>query len=188
MCAAFGSTSAAPMLHVVGHTPEAADFERTPDHLTVGRADLARVWSDLNPGPQQIDLVAFGSPHFSLTECQALADLATGRRADGTAVIVTVGRAVLAKASADGTRQRLEAFGAQMIPDLCWCSITEPILPPNARTLMTNSGKFAHCAPGLSGRAVRFGSLADCVSAAQTGMAPATLPDWWACPFGWKDP
>ncbi len=178
MCAAFGTTSAAPMLHVAGHTPEAEDFDMPPDHLGAGRADLARVWSDLNSGPQQIDLVAFGSPHFSLTECQALADLVTGRRAVGTAVIVTVGRAVLAKATADGTRQRLEEFGAQLIPDLCWCSMTEPILPPDARSLMTNSGKFAHYAPGLSGRAVRFGSLADCVSAAQTGAAPAGLPDW----------
>jgi cis-L-3-hydroxyproline dehydratase len=52
--------------------------------VTVTRADLARVWAELNLGPQRIDLVAFGSPHFSLTECHALADLATGHRAQGT--------------------------------------------------------------------------------------------------------
>ncbi len=43
---------------------------------------------------------------------------------------------------------------------------------------MTNSGKYAHYAPGLSGRAVRFGSLEDCVSAAVTGRAPASPPAW----------
>jgi hypothetical protein len=43
---------------------------------------------------------------------------------------------------------------------------------------MTNSGKYAHYGPGLSGRAVRFGSLADCASAAVTGTAPKTLPPW----------
>ena len=178
MCAAFGTTSAAPMLHVAGHTPEAADFPEPRDVVTVTRADLARVWAELNLGPQAIDLVAFGSPHFSLTECRALADLATGHRAKGTDVIVTVGQHVLARARAEGTLARLEAFGAQVFPDICWCSITEPIMPRTARSLMTNSGKYAHYAPGLSGREVRFGSLADCAETARSGLAPTSPPDW----------
>ena len=178
MCAAFGTTSAAPMLHVAGHTPEAADFPEPRDVVTVTRADLARVWAELNLGPQAIDLVAFGSPHFSLTECRALADLATGHRAKGTDVIVTVGQHVLALARAEGTLARLEAFGAQVFPDICWCSITEPIMPRTARSLMTNSGKYAHYAPGLSGREVRFGSLADCAETARSGLAPTSPPDW----------
>jgi predicted aconitase/predicted aconitase with swiveling domain len=175
MCAAFGTTSAAPMLHVLGHTPEAAACALPPDTVTVTRADLARVWHELNQGPAKVDLIAFGSPHFSLTECRALADLATG--AAVVDAIVTVGQNVLAAIRADGSLARLEGFGARVIPDICWCSITEPVFPKTARTLMTNSGKYAHYAPGLSGRQVRFGSLADCVAAAKTGVA-AGLPDW----------
>jgi predicted aconitase/predicted aconitase with swiveling domain len=178
MCAAFGTTSAAPMLHVAGITPEAGNFPDVADRVTVTRSDLARVWAELNPGSEKVDLVAFGSPHFSLSECRALAGLVQGHRAKATAVIVTVGQDVLAKARAEGTLARLEEFGAQVIPDICWCSITEPIFPPEARNLMTNSGKYAHYAPGLSGRTVRFGSLADCVKVALTGVAPKTLPDW----------
>ncbi len=178
MCAAFGTTSAAPMLHVAGITPEAADFAQPTDCVTVTRSDLARVWAELNTGPQAIDLVAFGSPHFSATECQKVADLAEGHRAKGTEVIVTVGQNVLAEIAANGILARLEAFGAQVIPDICWCSITEPLLPPKAQTLMTNSGKYAHYAPGLSGRAVRFGSLADCMDTARSGIAPASVPLW----------
>lgn len=34
---------------------------------------------------------------------------------------------------------------------------------------MTNSGKFAHYAPGNTGYAVLYGSLADCVESAVTG-------------------
>ena len=34
---------------------------------------------------------------------------------------------------------------------------------------MTNSGKFAHYAPGNTGYAVQYGSLADCVESAVTG-------------------
>jgi predicted aconitase/predicted aconitase with swiveling domain len=178
MCAAFGTTSAAPMLHVAGHTPEVADFPEPADLVTVTRADLARVWAELNQGPRQIDLIAFGSPHFSLSECRALADLAQGHRAAGTDVIVTVGQNVLQDIRNDGTLAKLEAFGAQVFPDICWCSITEPLLPPQARSLMTNSGKYAHYAPGLSGREVRFGSLAECVETARTGIAPASPPNW----------
>jgi predicted aconitase len=178
MCAAFGTTSAAPMLHVAGHTPEAADFPEPLDRATVTRADFVRVWGELNQGPRQIDLVAFGSPHFSLSECRALANLAKGSRAEGTDVIVTVGQNVLHEARNDGTLARLEAFGATVFPDICWCSITEPLMPPRARSLMTNSGKYAHYAPGLSGREVRFGSLAECVETARTGVAPASPPAW----------
>ena len=55
--------------------------------------------------------------------------------------------------------------------------MTEPVFPPAARSVITNSGKYAHYGPGLSGRALRFGSMADCAQAAATGRAPA-LPPW----------
>jgi predicted aconitase len=43
---------------------------------------------------------------------------------------------------------------------------------------MTNSGKYAHYGPGLSGRAVRFGGLVACAEAAVTGQATKSLPLW----------
>ncbi|MEZ5777627.1 MAG: aconitase family protein [Paracoccaceae bacterium] len=179
LCAAFGTTSAAPMLHVAGITPEAGIIAPDADEVGVTRADLMRVWRQLNRGSAKIDLVAFGSPHFSLAECRALAGLLDGRhRADGTSVIVTIGRDVLAVARSEGVAARLEGAGVKIVPDLCWCSISEPVLPPRARVIMTNSGKYAHYAPGLSRREVRFGSLADCALAARTGKAPDTPPDW----------
>ena len=180
LCAAFGTTSGAPMLHVAGHTPEAEDcLAVDADEVEVTRADLLRVWRELNAGPEEVELVAFGSPHFSVEECRRLAALIEGHtRHPSVAVIVTCGRAVRDRARAEGTLHSLEVFGAQVVTDLCWCSISEPVFPSAARTLMTNSGKYAHYAPGLSGRAVRFGSMTDCVSAAQTGRAPASPPAW----------
>lgn len=175
LCAAFGTTSAAPMLHIEGVTPEPLP-PKDADADTITRADLAAAWQQFNQGPEAVDLVAFGSPHFSLNECRALAVLTQGRRAT-IRTIVTCGRDIITAARANGTLSQLEAFGATVIPDLCWCSISEPVFPPETRTLMTNSGKYAHYAPGLSGRAVRFGSLADCAETAVTGRAPA-MPDW----------
>ncbi|PZO67344.1 MAG: hypothetical protein DI498_03135 [Paracoccus denitrificans] len=176
MCAAFGTTSAAPMLHVAGVTPEDPDPVADADHRSIKPADLARAWQTLNDAPPDVDLIAIGSPHASLSECHALADALTGQTAT-IDVIITVSRAALAKAHQDGTARRLTMSGVKIITDLCWCSISEPVFPPTARVVMTNSGKYAHYGPGLSGRDVRFGSMADCAVAAIHGTAPP-MPDW----------
>ncbi len=179
LCAAFGTTSAAPMLHVRGHTPEGD--QPVPDdapRVTVRPHDLAQVWQGFNGGDVQVDLVAIGSPHASLSECRAFAQHLQDRGPMVVDVIVTLGRNVLAVATQEGIIDRLTQAGVKVIPDLCWCSITEPVFPAKARVLMTNSGKYAHYARGLTGRAVRFGSLHDCAAAAVTGQARNQLPDW----------
>lgn len=180
LCAAFGTTSAAPMLHIEGVTPEAGlPPLETADIVTVSPSDMAAGWSLLNEGPEEVQLVAIGSPHASLEECHALAAEFAGRRRHAdVAIIVTAGQQVIDAAGQDGTLQSLRDSGVQVLPDLCWCSISEPVFPTKTRALMTNSGKYAHYGPGLSGRAVRFGSLADCVESALTGRAPSLLPSW----------
>lgn len=178
LCAAFGTTSAAPMLHIEGVTPE-ADEAAGPDadRATITRADMIEVWKMFNDGPEQVELVAIGSPHASLSECRAFADALGDREKHvDVAVIVTAGRDVMTQAG--DVLARLRASGVQVLPDLCWCSISEPVFPPKTRTLITNSGKYAHYGPGLSGRTVRFGNLADCIEAALTGRVPPRLPGW----------
>lgn len=182
LCGAFGTTSASPMLHIDGITPEAGNPAPDADHLTITVADLAYVWHQLNAGPVDIQLVAFGSPHFSLAECRALAHLMEGQHAHPeVAGIVTLGHQTLKAARDEGIVAVLENAGVRLHADLCWCSISEPVFPPEARTLMTSSGKYAHYAPGLSGREVRFGSLDDCVSALCSGRAAKEIPDWLRC-------
>ena len=180
LCAAFGTTSAAPMLHVAGITPEAASPPAPDaDRRRILRADFARAWRQFNAGPAEVGLVALGSPHFSAPECRAfLAALAGRHCAAAVRTIITLGRDTLAEIRADGTESALRDAGVTIVADLCWCSISEPVFPPEARVLMTNSGKYAHYGPGLSGRAVRFGSLRDCAEAAVQGRAPDGPPDW----------
>ncbi len=180
LCAAYGTTSAAPMLHIAGITPE-ADLAPAPgsDHVTLGATDFARLWAEFNQGADKVDLVALGSPHFSAPECAAFAALMEGTHTHPeVTAIITLGRGTLATIAANGVKARLEAAGVKIIPDLCWCSISEPVFPPSAKVLMTNSGKYAHYAPGLSNRAVRFGALAQCAESARSGRAPASPPIW----------
>lgn len=180
LCAAFATTSGVPMLHIAGHTPE-AHVQPSP-HATRGSLalkDLASAWHELNRGQREIDLVAVGSPHVSLSEIDRIAKLFGDRQCGpGTQMIVTIGRDVMHRAHRDGLEQLLREKGVRLIPDLCWCSITEPVFPTGARGLMTNSGKYAHYAHGLSGMHARLGGLAACVEAAVTGLAPDGPPKW----------
>ena len=180
LCAAFGTTSAAPMLHIEGVTPEAdaAPAAGLPRHR-ITREDMAGGWRELSSGPERVDLVAIGSPHASLGECRALAKALAGRRCrPDVAVIVTAGHDVIRAAEEERTLPLLRQSGVTVLPDLCWCSISEPVFPPQAKSVLTNSGKYAHYGPGLSGRTVRFGSIRDCAEAAVTGVAPDRLPAW----------
>lgn len=186
--AAFSTTSAAPMFHIAGVTPEAASAEQAlGDHAPsrvfhVTTDDLAHSWHELNSASSaQVDLVSLGNPHFSFTECATLAQLCQGRhKRDDVAMVVTCGRATYDKAEAAGHVDVLRRFGVQFVTDTCWCMVGEPVIPPTARTLMTNSGKYAHYAPGLVGRSVHFAGLSDCVDGACNGEASGRLPHWLA--------
>ena len=180
LCAAFGTTSAAPMLHVRGHTPEGQQpLGVQACKFDIKVEDLAQLWQAFNAADDHIDLVAIGSPHASLSECRTFADLLSGKTChEDTQTIVTVGRDVLAEAVKEGIVAQLNKAGVRVIPDICWCSITEPIFPKSSSTLMTNSGKYSHYAKGLTGRGVRFGSLKDCAVAAQSGITSSGLPEW----------
>lgn len=184
--AAFATTSGAPMFHIAGVTPEAP----TAEHALGGHAptrtlritvkDLQDSWKELNSADDpKVDLVSLGNPHFSLSECATLAALCNGKtRHPDVAVVITCGRAIHEQALKAGHVAALQAFGVQFVTDTCWCMLGEPVIPTHARTLMTNSGKYAHYAPGLVGRLVHFGSLAACIAAACSGKTSGHLPAW----------
>lgn len=175
--AAFGTSSAAPMFHIVGVTPEAPTLDQAlggkppRKRHQVTPEELKTSWAELNSATDpSVDLVSLGNPHVSVDELARLAALCRGRsKHDGVQMIVTCGRATYDAAQAAGHIAVLEAFGAQILNDTCWCMITEPVIPPGTRNLMTNSGKYAHYGPGLVGKKAHFGSIAACVEAACRG-------------------
>ncbi|WP_411387416.1 aconitase X [Pseudomonas sp. MPB03] len=184
--AAFATTSAAPLFHIAGVTPEALDpadvLEKdvTLPQESVDAASLLASWRELNSARDNwVDVVSLGNPHFSLSEFAALATLCAGRIKHPYVVLaITCGRAVLEQARKAGYLTAIEAFGAVLVTDTCWCMLGEPVIPPHATTLMTNSGKYAHYAPGLVGRGVHFAALADCVEAACTAATHGQPPTW----------
>ena len=182
--AAFATTSAAALFHIAGVTPEALDPTRVIDGplpvLKLSLEELRLSWQELNSARDaRVDVVSLGNPHFSLSEFARLASLCQGRHRHPDVVLaITCGRTVLEQARVAGYIAVIEAFGAVIISDTCWCMLGEPVIPPAARNLMTNSGKYAHYAPGLVGRKVHFASLAECVDAACSATASGRLPQW----------
>lgn len=184
--AAFATTSAAPLFHIAGITPEAIDPSQVLDtdnpvpleHILL--KDLLVSWRELNSArDSRVDVVSLGNPHFSLSEFAHLARLCLGRHKHPDVVLaITCGRAVLEQAREAGHVAVIEAFGATLITDTCWCMLGEPVIPLAAKTLMTNSGKYAHYAPGLVGRKVHFASIKECVDAACNATASGRLPAW----------
>jgi len=182
--AAFATTSAAALFHIAGVTPEALDPTRVIDGplpvLKLSLEELRLSWQELNSARDaRVDVVSLGNPHFSLSEFARLASLCQGRHRHPDVVLaITCGRTVLEQARVAGYVAVIEAFGAVIVSDTCWCMLGEPVIPPAARNLMTNSGKYAHYAPGLVGRKVHFASLAECVDAACSATASGRLPQW----------
>ena len=188
--AAFATTSAAAMFHIVGVTPEAPTLDAVTDpaepirRVRVGAAELARTWEELNSATvTRTDMVALGNPHFSLTEFARLADLCDGRtKSPEVELVVTTSRSIHARAERAGLVARLEQFGARLVNDTCWCLIGEPVVTPSSRTITTSSAKYAHYGTAAVGRGFHLRSLAGCVDAACTGDAGTVLPAWLGSP------
>ena len=184
--AAFSTTAAAPMFHIVGATPEAATYEQaTNGHLPdrrhrISADDLLRTWREISGGTDpEVGLVSVGTPHASLNEIATVASLVRGRhKTADVPFTITSGREVYAEARSLGHVATIEEFGGTFISDTCWCLIEEPIVPTNARTIVTNSGKFAHYGAARHSRDMHLRSLQECVEAAATGRVDLALPRW----------
>ena len=171
--AAAASAGAVALFHVVGRTPEAPTLQAALGdnppartiRLTPGmlRNALDRLSTSSS---EEIDAVAVGSPHLSLDEFRELARLAAGRRF-AVPFYACTSRFTLSEAERAGLLPALREAGIEIVTDTC--VVVAPILPESGGVLMTNSGKFAHYAPGNTGFATRYGSLADCVASAVSG-------------------
>jgi predicted aconitase len=184
--AAAASSGTVALYHIVGKTPEAptvdAAFQgqRPARVMDLTMDDLRSARGDLTTADgRRLDMVALGSPHFSLAEFKQLAPLINGKQAHpDIQFLVTSSRAMALLAKKAGFLDILEAFGGRITVDTC--ILATPMLPPEIKTLMTNSAKYAYYAPGLLGTEVTFGSLADCVQSAIEGRVIRDESLWLA--------
>ena len=194
--AAAASAGAVALFHAVGSTPEAPTLEAAlggrdaEEWIEVAAADLRAGLRRLSTvrdaaapdgvaGSLRIDVVALGSPHFSPREfAELLPIIERHPPAESVEFVVCTNRVSLAHLERGGDLERLRGHGVRVVVDTC--VVVAPILrTPSGGVLMTNSGKFAHYAPGNVGFDVVFGSLSECVQSAHAGRLrrdPALWP------------
>ena len=182
--AAAASSGAVALFHAVGITPEAPTLDDAFQHqqpeqtITITLDSLRQMRDKLATVPDgAIQVVALGSPHFSMTEFADLLPLIEAHPPQPTVeFIVCTNRIVQVNLQKRGWLERLQAAGVQIVVDTC--VVVTPIVRARDGVLMTNSGKFAHYAPGNIGFQVVYGSLEECVRSAAQGSVWRDLDLW----------
>lgn len=182
--ATAASTGSTSLFHAVGITPEApravaacGGRDATVVETAVTHGDIARALSCLTTVADRapIRAVALGTPHFSLAEFARLMPLLDGFRcAPGVDIYVNLARDTYAELDARGWRNRLESLGFTLVVDTC--TYVTAVMRDLDGPVMTNSGKWAHYAPGNLGVDVAFGTLAECIASAASGRVMRLTP------------
>ncbi|TXH33114.1 MAG: DUF521 domain-containing protein [Rhodospirillaceae bacterium] len=174
--AAAASTGAVALFHAVGITPEAATLGDafaggTPEEtIVITPAGVTEALVELSsvPAGSPLTAICLGTPHFSRAEWDRL--LVLLRQTQPTRPIpiyVNTDRAVLQQLEAEGAFRNLTDW--RLIPVADTCTYITAILEKLDGVVMTNSGKWAHYAPGNIGVRVAFGELEECVASAAAG-------------------
>ncbi len=180
--ASAASSGGVALFHVEGVTPEAPTLAAAVNHqagcetIALSRRDVIAERDRMSTAAgDQLDVVAVGSPHFSFEEFTELLRLLDGRRCL-VPVLACTGRHVLTRLEERDLLDELRRLGVEIIVDTC--VVVTPVLERASGVLMTNSGKFAHYSPSLTGHEVVFGSLADCADSAVAGVVRRNESVW----------
>ncbi|MDY0882224.1 aconitase X catalytic domain-containing protein [Dongia soli] len=174
--AAAASTGSVALFHAVGITPEAATLADAfvggapAETIVVTPADVAEALAELSSAPagHPLTAVCLGTPHFSRAEWdRLLVLLRQARPTRPVPIYVNTGRSVLQQLEEKGAFRNLT--GWRLIPVADTCTYLTAVLEKLDGVVMTNSGKWAHYAPGNIGVRVAFGELEDCVASAAAG-------------------
>jgi predicted aconitase len=135
----------------------------------IGPAELIAARAELNTASgASLDAISLGTPHASVGEIEQLAQLLQDQHEPlAKPIYVSTGRTAHQVCVDKGIVAPLEALGVIFVLDTC--TYITSILDPSTRVVMTNSGKWAHYAPGNLGIDVVIATLGECVDSAISG-------------------
>jgi predicted aconitase len=177
--AALASYGSMGMFHFVGVTPEAPSIDAalggrvSSESLSIGDADLDKVYANYKLGDGDARLVVFSGPQQSLFEMKNLSFLFQNKKIkDGTTCIVTTNSAILKQSRDLGYAKVLEDAGVTILEGVCFYILQNlsPMREKNRWTnMVSNSAKIVN----IIG-AHRFNTIlrrtADCVEVACSGV------------------
>ncbi|MEM7280313.1 MAG: aconitase X catalytic domain-containing protein [Pseudomonadota bacterium] len=182
--AAVAASGGVALFHGIGVTPEADTIEQaflggeptetvsvTSDQVVEARDSLS------SAGPGKLNMVAVGTPHFSMSEFERLVRLLDGARIHcDLTFYVSTSRFVAENAAAMGWMETLNRAGVTVVVDTC--TYFSPRVKACRGRVMTNSAKWAYYSPGMLDVEVVFGSLEDCVQSAIKGEVRRDCRVW----------
>lgn len=181
--AVAATTGAVALFHAVGITPEAKTLDeafrgKAPEEtIRISRADIDHALARLSSVPDGAPLaaVSLGTPHFSHHEWMRLLPMLRHiAPCRGIPIYVNTGRATLTRLQDEGQLESVKAFN--LIPVTDTCTYVTTIIERLDGVVMTNSGKWAHYAPGNIGVSVAFGEMEDCIRSAAVGHVVRGAP------------
>ena len=188
--AAAASSGGIALCHLVGITPEAQTHDaaflgRAPgSSVLVGPEQLQTSWEELSSASigESLDAVILGCPHCSYHEFETIIReidaLGGARVSDRVRLLIISSVPMVALAERKGWINRLEAFGAVLVHDTC--PFHSPIVPKDAKTIATDSGKCAYYAPGELDVRVSFTTTRECIRSAVRGKVVCEEFPWSA--------
>lgn len=175
IAAAGAASGGVAMFHVIGHTPEAPAQDQacqeTVTRLNVTVSDLEQARAELSAfdAGSAIDMVALGTPHFSVDEFQRLARVLDGQTISSSVrLYVSTSRFVFDVAKELGAIEIIERAGGTVLQDTC--TYFTPAVRGCSGRVVTNSAKWAFYAPGMLPVEVALASLEDCARSAIAGV------------------
>ena len=172
-------SGACVLCHVIGVSPEANTLEevlggKRPDVIEVGKREIAESYEKLNDAKSnELDMVAFGCPHLTITEVGELASLLEGKKvSQDVTLMVGISRPTYVLAKDCGYAEVLEMAGA-IIVNSCVGPLNTFIYLEDgaARVAATNSARAAHYIQRMSGGKTKtfYGDSKKCIQAAIKG-------------------
>ncbi|MCD6229770.1 MAG: aconitase X catalytic domain-containing protein [Candidatus Diapherotrites archaeon] len=157
--AAAAASGAVALYHVEGITPEAIKTMPVKEGFqthTVEQKDLKNAFEELTTTKEDVDLIAIGCPHCSITELGSISEMLDGKRLEKEMWVCT---SIAMKALSDrmGYTKKIEESGAKLVCDTCM--VVSPIHEIGFRKTATNSGKAANYLPSFNGQKVEFDSV-----------------------------
>lgn len=171
--AAMTTAGQVDLFHVIGHTPEAPNYEAAfggnePQAiLHYGAAEEQEIIEELDwAREKEVDFVLLGCPHYSAFQIADAARFLNGRKCKARLVIMTA-PATQAQARINGDAQIIEEAGGLLT---ACCPPMVATWPKDIRVLATDSAKMAHYVPGTRDYKIHAGSTRSCIEAAVTGI------------------
>jgi hypothetical protein len=178
ICASSTCAGGIGLFHVIGITPEAPNLEaafggqKPKETIDVTGKELEDTIQKLSTGgPEKVDLVVLGCPHYTIKEVQGVERFLRGKKINNNTKLWVF--APCSTRDIVGKTNLITAAGGVLFADTCTFllhTFGKSTLPADVQVVATDSAKMAHYLANLYPVDVWYGSTTSCLNAALTGV------------------